>query len=404
MKYRILSLDGGGSWAILQAMALKEIYKEKPQGEICKEILNDFDLVVANSGGSLALAAMLEKETISEVIEMFDTPEVRQEVFNRLRKKEKTWLERLLIKFGVGGPKYNTDRKISGLQKVLPNFGDKPLREVASLKGINSKILIMGFDYDRKRATYFRSFESLNSSTSKEDFKRIDIADQLTLAEAVHASSNAPVNYFQKPAKFKYQDFERRFWDGAVGGNNNPCLVGLVEAIGIAAKPEDIELRSLGSGSVSLPVAGQTPYHNSEYPYLMLQPKRQSVKLDINLMAKAILQEPPDAATYIAHRILGGRPENGSEAKLVRLNPLIQPALDKQNRIWKLPKSFSPESFKKLVNLDMDAVSQTDVDLIKYLGQQWIDGNANNQPIRMNSIELTCQIGQNTFDKGKEIW
>ncbi len=43
MSYKILSLDGGGTWALLQAMALEDLY----QGCSGHEILSNFDLAVA---------------------------------------------------------------------------------------------------------------------------------------------------------------------------------------------------------------------------------------------------------------------------------------------------------------------------------------------------------------------
>ena len=53
MSYKILSLDGGGTWAILEVMALKAIYGGDTPGH---QILAEFDLAVANSGGSIVLA------------------------------------------------------------------------------------------------------------------------------------------------------------------------------------------------------------------------------------------------------------------------------------------------------------------------------------------------------------
>ncbi len=49
-KFKILSLDGGGTWALLQVRALQLIYGPSVKGH---EVLKDFDLVAANSGGSI---------------------------------------------------------------------------------------------------------------------------------------------------------------------------------------------------------------------------------------------------------------------------------------------------------------------------------------------------------------
>ncbi len=68
-----------------------------------------------------------------------------------------------------------------------------------------------GFDYDRTRGYLFRSDrDSLARSPG-------DALDP-TLAEAVHASSNAPVLYFDAPARVP----GCQFWNGGIAGYNNP--------------------------------------------------------------------------------------------------------------------------------------------------------------------------------------
>jgi hypothetical protein len=78
------------------------------------------------------------------------------------------------------------------------------------------KIFIVGFDYDRLRGVFFRSF---NSKAGKP-------ASSISLIDAVNASSTAPVAFFDKPAIIGRQ----RYWDGAIGGYNNganlECLIG----------------------------------------------------------------------------------------------------------------------------------------------------------------------------------
>ena len=52
MSYRILSLDGGGTWALIQVKTLISLYGGDTPGQT---ILQDFDLIAANSGGSIVL-------------------------------------------------------------------------------------------------------------------------------------------------------------------------------------------------------------------------------------------------------------------------------------------------------------------------------------------------------------
>ena len=48
MPFRVLSLDGGGAWALIEVRALMALYGEGATGH---QVLKNFDLVDANSGG-----------------------------------------------------------------------------------------------------------------------------------------------------------------------------------------------------------------------------------------------------------------------------------------------------------------------------------------------------------------
>src|SRR6516162_1655165 len=54
--YRILCLDGGGRWSLISVMALQAIFGEHAKGH---DILKGFDLVAANSAGSIVLGVSL---------------------------------------------------------------------------------------------------------------------------------------------------------------------------------------------------------------------------------------------------------------------------------------------------------------------------------------------------------
>ena len=53
----------------------------------------------------------------------------------------------------------------------------------------------------------------------------------------------------------------RRFWDGAIGGYNNPALAGIVEILARPnpPAPDTISVLSIGTGSVVLPWRGHYP-------------------------------------------------------------------------------------------------------------------------------------------------
>jgi patatin-like phospholipase/acyl hydrolase len=68
MAYKILSLDGGGTWALIQVKALLDLYGTAVTG---RQILQDFDMVAANSGGSIVLGGLIEDYTLTKLLALF---------------------------------------------------------------------------------------------------------------------------------------------------------------------------------------------------------------------------------------------------------------------------------------------------------------------------------------------
>jgi patatin-like phospholipase/acyl hydrolase len=66
--YRILSLDGGGTWALIQAKVLMDMYGADTDGE---KILANFDLVAANSGGGIVAAGLIANLTPAKILNLF---------------------------------------------------------------------------------------------------------------------------------------------------------------------------------------------------------------------------------------------------------------------------------------------------------------------------------------------
>ena len=64
--YNILSLDGGGSWSLIQVKCLQKLFREEATGH---EILRHFHLVAANSGGSIVLAGLIANLPLSAILE-----------------------------------------------------------------------------------------------------------------------------------------------------------------------------------------------------------------------------------------------------------------------------------------------------------------------------------------------
>jgi len=404
--YKILSLDGGGSWALLQSMALKEIYRNTKVGTKCKDILQQFDVVVSNSGGSLMLAAMIElyEKDIDEVTNLFLSEVVRKKVFSKLKWYEKNGFEHMATALGFG-PQYKTSRKISALEELLPETAKVPLTALKLIrKDLPENIIFCGFDYDRNRATFFRT----NSASKSQPYTN---QHEVSLAQAIHAASNAPIKYFDEPATFKINNVLHQLWDGAVGGNNNPVLIGITEALALFDHARldfhKLQVLSIGTANNLLPVKGFTITDNAESPVLIKTIEKPKLSGAIEKMATSILSEPPDAANYMAHMFLGGKADEHAVPGIIRLNPLLQPVYSPVQNKWKYPEQLDADGraiFESLLNLDMDAIEQKDVDHIRLLGEWWCNDFIVNQAIRVDSYKLQCNIGHATFSQAKLEW
>ena len=403
--YRVLSLDGGGSWALIQVRALQELYGQNALGN---EVLKRFDLVAANSGGSIVAATLAANWPLSKTLGFFLSAATRTSIFVEL-----PFLERLENCVLGLGPKYSAPAKLTGLMALLGADASVTLDQWPARVAVNAgkpvDFLISGFDYDRQRAAYFRS-----NTASRAGSLEGSLAPQL--AEAVHASSNAPVNYFDQPAVFNSPAFAgKRYWDGAMAGMNNPVLAGVIEALANqdpAAPPRPIEALSLGTASVMLPLSAGP----AQTPPLYQTPASAGLIHDLKETATTVLDDPPDAASFIAHVALGqALPKPGDAlpvcGSVVRMSPLVQPLFDAAGNA-QLPALAAPASaptmsaadvFSALVNLNMDAIEDEQVQLIQSLCDAWIAGKIYNQPIR-TGVNYSCEIGHRWFADAKAAW
>jgi len=302
--------------------------------------------------------------------------------------------------FGIG-PKYDTPAKLIGLEEILQETGEQSVTALpdsigTGRHGRKPQFVFCSFGYDQNRAAFFRSDSaSLAGSFAPHP--------DVTLAQAIHASTNAPVNYFDAPAEVG----DRRYWDGAIGGYNNPVLAGVIEAAANADRygtslPE-IKALSLGTGSVVLPVEQNVP---GEDPALVQHKAEATLLRDLGKLATSILDDPPDAASFHAHVLLGGLiPANPAQivatGPIVRMSPLVQPVPGAAGRPWDLPPGLTRLEFTQLCDLDMDAIEQSQVELIGTLARGWLDDKVLNQPIRANSKTLEVEIGQRWYRDAK---
>ena len=435
MAFKILSLDGGGSWAMIQARVLMDIY-----GDIRgHELLRKFDLAIANSGGSLVLASLCNDMLLSEVIDVFNSPDKRQQVFKAMTLDEKLYHFIALFRKLLGmGPKYGTPEKLAGLTNVL-SAADHLLHEgkidqaivntyldqIPAIIGENYnqqpvQLVIVGFDYFRRRVNFFRSRMRSAANQFSPEFFRV------TLGHAIHASSNAPVNYFDDPATITIAASQRNdtrttwFWDGAVSGFNNPVLAGLTEAVTNGVKPEDCRILTIGTGTGDRAII--TDYGSSSDPNLnaiynanlkndlVVTDHAFSFTRDVQEMATSILADPPDSDTFMAYAMMHPSLENNGN--IVRINPSLKPVLNAETNIFECPPLYNTsdsarQNFQTLLDMDMDAVQQFEVDLIAGLCDMFIvnDDTLPRMPNQLIRGDLsTAYIGQPYYKEAKGRW
>ena len=402
-------MDGGGSWAIIQLRALIDLYGYNATGYT---VLQDFDLVAANSGGSITAAALAANWNLADALNLFLSERQRQQVFVAL-----PWYDRISNSVLGLGPKYGNGDKFAGLCRIFGGFANVPLDQVPALvqaaTNRRTDFIIPGFDYDRLREVLFRS----QPWSARASFIRPPTP---TMIAAVHASSSAPVNFFDQPARLPGLN-SFRLWDGGVCGLNNPTQIGVLELLSNGETPASIEVLSIGTGTVRRPVMpGLAPAPSPLYT----APSTGGTVSDLKTLAGSVTDDPPDAATYEAYLTLGRRlPANVGEAPLkpdrfVRMSPLIQPISQGPDPVnlenspvvvppladnALVPGATALENFKNLADLSMDAVATSDINLIQLLTNKWIDGAVYNQPVRSN-YTFGCEIGHRYYPDAKADW
>ncbi|HKE41544.1 MAG TPA: patatin-like phospholipase family protein [Casimicrobiaceae bacterium] len=393
-KIRILALDGAGSRAGVHARALGRLYGDDTPG---REIVRQFDFIAGNSGGSIVLTALCCNYTPLEIAGFYDDPDTVRRMFSP------RWVAYVpLLRYVL--PRYSAEGKFAALREIFdrrrkvgePLPSTINLRDWPSYLKSDVNLLVIALDYDRERASFFRS--NVNSVT-KSSAPPIDA----TLVEAVHASTNAPVIYYDKPAEVS----GGRYWDGALAGYNNPVLAAVVEAL--ANRPghaADMRVLSLGTGTTVQPLTTE-----GAPPPMGKAPDNNCLFTWIRKAATVIVGDPPDAATFHAHVALGQRMPRGgapvSNGNVVRLCPFVSPIWDldpvTKKNAWRLPFGLSEADFLNLLKLEVDSMDRSALDLIRKMCDLWIADKIPNQPIRAGD-HLRCDIGQDRFSEAAKHW
>lgn len=406
MPYNILSLDGGGSWALIQVRCLQRLFGEAASGH---EVLRHFDLVAANSGGSIVLAALVANWRLADILQLFLSQEKRRTIFAPTSKvgwRLEHGIADLLNGFIPDvGPRYSTAAKLTALEAFLGPAAGLSLEEVpahVSGKGANKPhVLITTFDYNRQRSQFFRSdLDSYGDGVNLEGKLFHTTPPEkpgkaIRLVDAVHASSTAPVNFFDATAAVTVNGHLNYLWDGGVAGYNNPVLAAVTEALvnGVAAR--DVRVLSIGTGTKVFPVL--LPPLTSQFDGLITRPTASDgFFTDVQKLATAVIGGPPDAASFVAFTTLnpGFVAQELPNENFVRANPSVQPQLVAGQ--WQAPAGFNEEDIEAIRKLELDAVESEDVRLVVRICEAWLNDDLPNQPIRSSST-LQCLIGQDTF-------
>ena len=394
--FRILSLDGGGPWSLIQARTLAAIFRPDMPG---RELLSRFDLVISNSGGAVVVAGLLANMTAQSIeIDCFANQVRLHEIFKKTTPTEDP-AAAALRPFGLEFYEYSTEAKFVALHDLLGAVAEIRIPDLPSLFPsdlIAPKFIFTAFGYDRLREQHFRSDVASPAASETHDAPR-------TLTEAVHASSTAPLLYFDAPAVAGTGPRQVRFWDGAVGGYNNPVLQGVAEAIAYGIPRETIQVISLGSGTVMRPLASEFPDAD---PSLVRATPGYTLMGDLTKIASAILDDPPDAASLHAYLLLGrplptrvgGVVQSQGTAGFVRFNPLIRPHL--VNGVWQAPRNFQGADWTTLSELELICIEPAQIELLQKLTACWMASDPldiPNQPVRLTWPTFACELGNASF-------
>ncbi len=362
-------------------MALADLYPERGG----HAILRRFDLAVASGGGALVLGALMADRSPAQIVEAFRAPITFSGLY---RPRQIGAVQRFLRRFGLY-PRFETEARRGAIAGLLGAPGGALLNAWAVEGPSETPVcaLILAYDYDRRALVGLRSY-ALEATG--------DEPNAVSIAEAAHAASAAPFGYHDAPATAG----GRRYWDAAVAGCHNPVMAGVTEAMAMGAMPEDIEVLSLGSGSVRQAPPDRVARGGGTAAALLATDPSPGTRSETDRAAERVLEGPLDTACWAAHVTLINEP--GEMGRVVRMSPLAEPA-SKGKGVWDYPKALPAALFESLARLDRSAAGPGEIDLIVRFGEAWIKQGAANQPIRAGD-DPVFTLGDATYGAAKRRW
>ena len=253
MKFKILSLDGGGMRGVLSATILTKV-EEILKTEKGLALHEYFDLVAGTSTGSILAAGVALKKKASYMIEIYK--DYGDEIFPKAIRNKRHWVGFKQLGIFLYPHEYG-DKGQKGLTNVLKNKltlkQEDGSEKCPVISAIDKPILVV-FAYDTlsRNTTFF---------VSNNPPERSRWYDNIELWEICTASSSAPT--FFPPYALPYYGGPQRLphIDGGVSANN-PALAAIAHAF-LSSKNNliehtienlsDIAVLSVGTGGTTKP-------------------------------------------------------------------------------------------------------------------------------------------------------
>jgi patatin-like phospholipase/acyl hydrolase len=326
--FRILALDGGGIRGLYTATLLDRLsaFFAQQTGDSSAEIGRNFDLITGTSTGGILACALAAGVPASRIVELYEEsgPDIFRNPLPSSRLKRVWWA----MRNSLGAA--NSVEPLKGALRAI--LGDQTMGDLWKKTGI---------------ALCIPSTKMLDETPKV--FKtphdpRFPIDQHYKVVDVCLATSAAPV--FLPLAAVPDPERPRDtavFADGGLWANN-PCLVGLIEALEICSKSDNggnrrpIEILSIGT--CGLP-EGNTPDLKSSRGLLDWGIGIKTTSLSMNAQAAS--------ASFMTRLLCQRISELGRPTRIVRIeNP--------------------PVSLAQSKHLGMDLATPTAIQLLKQLG------------------------------------
>ena len=228
--YRVLSLDGGGMRGLYTASVLKSL-SERFCKSSKKDIGKGFDLIVGTSTGGILATGLVVGIPIDEIMEIYST--TGRDIFTNPKPNNSNRLKKYWWAFKNRRKPANSN--ISLLKVLNRIFEDETIGEVYKRRGIG--LCIQAIKLVDCSPRVFKTPHNPEKYADNER-KLVDVCLATSAAPIIF-----PVASIPEPSVKKTQE---HFIDGGLWANN-PTLIGLIEALELSEKDQQIEIISIGT-------------------------------------------------------------------------------------------------------------------------------------------------------------